>query len=131
MVNVGIELGQIEGGLVMGLGWFRTEDLTWDEGGARERGTWEYKVPMHLDLPRKFSAKLSNSAPEWSKIKDKNYPMSSKGAGESSMVLALAYKTALQNAIEAANPEADLIVLPAKPTHVLAALKLDPSNILL
>ena len=80
----------------MSLGWLKSEDLTWDEKGAKERGTWEYKVPTQLDIPKHFSARLTNVAPEFEIGKNKNYPMSSKGAGESSMVLGLAYKIALQ-----------------------------------
>ena len=131
MINVGIELGQIEGGMIMGLGWLKSEDLTWDENGAKQRGTWEYKVPMHLDIPRKFSIKLTNKAPEWKNIKNRNYPMSSKHAGESSMVLSLVLKTAVQNAAEAFNPDSDLIILPMKPHHVMQAIKLNKDSIIL
>ena len=31
MLNVGTELGQVEGGLMMGLGWLKLEDLKWDQ----------------------------------------------------------------------------------------------------
>ena len=36
MVNIGIELGQIEGGLVMSLGWLKSEHLTYDEHGVQQ-----------------------------------------------------------------------------------------------
>ena len=52
-------------GLVMSLGWLKSEDLTWDDNGAKERGTWEYKVPTSLDIPKNFSARLTNVAPEF------------------------------------------------------------------
>ena len=37
MINVGIELGQIEGGLMFALGWLKTEHLERDEHGAKVR----------------------------------------------------------------------------------------------
>ena len=130
MVNVGIELGQIEGGLIMGIGWLKMEDLTWDDHGAREHGTWEYKVPMHLDLPKKFSVSLSNEAPEFKNLKNHNFPMSSKGAGEASMALSLVYKNALQNAVEAFNSDAELVRLPTKPEYIFSALKLSKDQLI-
>ena len=73
MINVGIELGQIEGGLVMALGWLKTETLTWDENGGKESGTWNYKVPMHKDLPKTLNITLNRDAPEFENGKSENY----------------------------------------------------------
>ena len=67
-------LGQIEGGLMMGLGWIKSEDRTWGKNGTNETGTWHYKAPMHLDIPKNFSAILTNKAPEFEKQPNDNYP---------------------------------------------------------
>ena len=72
MINVGIEVGQIEGGLVMALGWLKTETLTWDEKGAKESGTWNYKVPMHKDLPKTLNITHNPDVPEFENGKSKN-----------------------------------------------------------
>ena len=67
-------LGQIEGGLMMGLGWIKSEDRTWGQKGSNESGTWNYKSPMHLDIPKNFSLQLTNVAPEFDKQPNHNYP---------------------------------------------------------
>lgn len=50
---------------MMSLGWLKMEHLTWDEHGAREGGTWDYKVPMHKDLPKTLNITLNPDAPEF------------------------------------------------------------------
>jgi xanthine dehydrogenase molybdopterin-binding subunit B len=114
---------------MMGLGWLKTEDLTWDESGAKERGTWEYKVPMHLDIPKKFSVYLTSDAPEFEKLRNHNYPMSSKAAGEAAMALSLSYKNALQNCIEAFNPKAEMCRLPMTPKNVFKTLAISKDDL--
>ena len=58
----------------MGLGWIKSEDRTWGKNGTNETGTWHYKAPMHLDIPKNFSAILTNTAPEFEKEPNDNYP---------------------------------------------------------
>jgi len=90
MLNVGTELGQVEGGLMMGLGWLKLEDLKWDQQDQpQQRGTWKYKVPMHLDIPKNFSCELTNKFVEAEEKRP--FPIGSKQAGESAMLLSFAY----------------------------------------
>ena len=67
MINVGIELGQIEGALIMSLGWLKSEELSWknDSYGVEQKGTWNYKVPMHKDIPKTLKIHLNSVAPEF------------------------------------------------------------------
>ena len=58
----------------MGLGWIKSEDRTWGQEGSNESGTWNYKPPMHLDIPKNFSLQLTNVAPEFNKQPNHNYP---------------------------------------------------------
>ena len=131
MINVGIEVGQIEGALIFGIGWLKLEHQIWDDKGPQEVGTWQYKPPMHLDIPKKFSIYVTNSAPEFENCKNDNYPMSSKAAGESAMCMSLVYRNALQRAIEAYNPNATSVELPAKPDNVLKALNISANALVL
>ena len=45
-LNPAIDLGQIEGGFVQGMGWLTTEELWWDDRGAlRTHAPSTYKIP--------------------------------------------------------------------------------------
>ncbi|CAG5108120.1 Oidioi.mRNA.OKI2018_I69.chr1.g3642.t1.cds [Oikopleura dioica] len=130
MLNVGTELGQVEGGLMMGLGWLKMEDLKWDQvSGAKQRGTWEYKVPMHLDIPKKFSCELTNKFLEAEEKRP--FPIGSKQAGEAAMLLSFAYRNALQRAVRKFNPHAKMIELPAKTDHVREAINVQADALVL
>ena len=58
----------------MGLGWIKSEERIWGASGPRESGTWDYKPPMHLDIPKNFSLILTNQAPEFENQPNDNYP---------------------------------------------------------
>ncbi|XP_023931920.1 indole-3-acetaldehyde oxidase-like, partial [Lingula anatina] len=51
-----IDIGQIEGSFVMGLGYWMTEKTRFNLETGRNitHGTWEYKVPLAKDIPRDF-----------------------------------------------------------------------------
>ena len=49
----------------MDLVWQKTEDLTWDENGARENGAWNYKVPMDKVLPKIRNITLNPEVPDF------------------------------------------------------------------
>ena len=50
----------------MSLGWLKTENLTWNNvTGSEQSGTWDYKVPMHKDLPKNLNITLNKAAPEF------------------------------------------------------------------
>jgi xanthine dehydrogenase large subunit len=58
-LNPAIDIGQIEGGFVQGMGWLTTEELVWDDKGRlRTHAPSTYKIPLasdraaHLQRPR-------------------------------------------------------------------------------
>src|SRR3546814_9973244 len=52
-LNPALDLGQIEGGFVQGMGWLTTEELWWDaEGRLRTHAPSTYKIPACGDRPR-------------------------------------------------------------------------------
>lgn len=54
-ISPSIDIGQVEGAFIMGLGLWSTELIQFDENGriATNR-TWDYKVPGALDIPVEF-----------------------------------------------------------------------------
>jgi len=58
-LNPAIDIGQIEGGFVQGLGWLTTEELWWsDTGQLRTHAPSTYKIPLASDIPRIFNVAL-------------------------------------------------------------------------
>jgi xanthine dehydrogenase large subunit len=61
-LNPAIDIGQIEGGFVQGMGWLTTEELWWDaQGRLRTHAPSTYKIPLASDRPR-----ASRALGEWS-----------------------------------------------------------------
>ncbi len=62
-MNPAIDLGQIEGGFVQGMGWLTTEELWWDaEGRLRTHAPSTYKIPAVRRRAARISASASGSA---------------------------------------------------------------------
>ena len=58
-LNPVIDIGQIEGGFVQGMGWLTTEELWWDgKGRLRTHAPSTYKIPLASDRPKIFNTKL-------------------------------------------------------------------------
>ena len=54
-LNPAIDIGQIEGGFVQGMGWLTTEELVWDSAGRlRTIAPSTYKIPTASDVPADF-----------------------------------------------------------------------------
>ncbi len=62
-LNPAIDIGQVEGGFVQGMGWLTTEELWWDDKGRlRTHAPSTYKIRSPRDRPKIFNVKLA----EWS-----------------------------------------------------------------
>ena len=59
-LNPAIDVGQIEGGIVMTLGWFFQEKVEYAPGSGvlKTVGTWEYKPPLSTDIPSFFTVTM-------------------------------------------------------------------------
>ena len=58
-LNHGIDLGQVTGGFVQGMGWVTTEKLYYDQGGGLvSHSPTTYKIPNIQDTPRIFNFSL-------------------------------------------------------------------------
>jgi len=93
-LNPAVDIGQVEGGYVMGLGFFLTEQIIYGTNGAPlQRNTWEYKPLTAFDIPLDFRVSL---------LKNSDNPngfLSSKAAGEPPLGLASGALIAIQHAL--------------------------------
>jgi xanthine dehydrogenase large subunit len=94
-LNPLVDLGQIEGGFVQGMGWLIHEELWWDdEGKLRTIGPSTYKIPGSRDVPAELNARILENAPARAAT-----VFASKGIGEPPVHLATAIWTACKDAI--------------------------------
>jgi xanthine dehydrogenase large subunit len=93
-LNPAVDLGQIEGAFVQGLGWLTGEELWWDaEGRQRTLGPSTYKIPGSRDVPPVFRARLLESS-----LGRPGTLFRSKAVGEPPLLLATAVANALRDA---------------------------------
>ena len=94
-LNPAIDLGQIEGAFVQGMGWLTCEELWWDaRGRLRTVGPSTYKIPGSPDVPPVFNVSLLEAAPN-----NEETVYRSKAVGEPPLMLAISVWLALRDAI--------------------------------
>ncbi|MEK6410081.1 MAG: molybdopterin cofactor-binding domain-containing protein [Acidobacteriota bacterium] len=106
-LNPAIDIGQVEGAYVQGLGYVLTEDVIFQpdgpaRGALNTDNTWRYKVPATTTIPLEFNVDLfpRSDAPE---VPENPYDLlSSKEVGEPPLVLAITAYFALKHAVLAA-----------------------------
>jgi xanthine dehydrogenase large subunit len=118
-LNPAIDIGQIEGGYVQGVGWLTSEELWWNERG--ELGTHApstYKIPTCSDLAPDFRVELMQSNPN---PEDTIYR--SKAVGEPPLMLALSAFHAIRDAIATDDDPTPDLRAPATPESILNAIQ--------
>ena len=94
-LNRAIDLGQIEGGFIQGMGWLTTEELVWDaKGRLRTHAPSTYKIPLASDRPKVFNVKLA----DWPEAADPTIHRS-KAVGEPPFCLGIAVFHAISDAV--------------------------------
>ncbi|MFC2086532.1 molybdopterin cofactor-binding domain-containing protein, partial [Bacteroidota bacterium] len=95
-INEGIDLGQVEGGFIQGVGWCTTEECKWDEkGNLLNHSPDTYKIPNIGDMPKNFRVGLLKDAPNPNTIRQ------SKAVGEPPFMLCFSVWLAIKDAISA------------------------------
>jgi xanthine dehydrogenase large subunit len=120
-LNPAIDIGQIEGGFVQGMGWLTTEELWWDDKGRlRTHAPSTYKIPLASDRPKIFNVKLA----EWSSNTEKTIGRS-KAVGEPPFMLPISVLEALSMAVASVADyrECPRLDAPATPERVLMAVE--------
>ncbi len=112
-LNPAIDLGQVEGAFVQGMGWLTTEESWWDAAGRqRTLGPSTYKIPGSRDVPPVLKVRLLDGGSGRASTLFR-----SKAVGEPPLLLATAVVNALRDAAGVARLD-----LPATPERMLAAL---------
>jgi xanthine dehydrogenase large subunit len=117
-MNSDVDLGQVEGGLVQGIGWMTMEEVLYNEKGQLLSNSLStYKVPDIYSVPKVIGIKpLQTEGPELAVL-------GSKAIGEPPLLYGIGTFFALQNAIRSFNPEAKMTFdAPLTPENVLMAL---------
>jgi xanthine dehydrogenase large subunit len=120
-LNKAIDIGQIEGGFIQGMGWLTTEELWWDgKGRLRTHAPSTYKIPLASDRPKIFNVALT----DWSEAYEPTIHRS-KAVGEPPLPLGLAVLHALSDAVAsvADHKICPRLDAPATPERVLMAIE--------
>ncbi|PMR77576.1 xanthine dehydrogenase molybdopterin binding subunit [Billgrantia endophytica] len=118
-LNPAIDIGQVEGGFIQGMGWLTSEELKWNDAGRLiSDGPATYKIPTYGDLPPVFNVKLMEGHPN-----SMASIYRSKAVGEPPFMLGMAVWSALRDALASMTDyaEAPRLDTPATPERVLLA----------
>jgi xanthine dehydrogenase large subunit len=116
-INPAIDIGQIEGGFVQGMGWLTTEQLVWRADGAlATHAPSTYKIPATGDVPAHFKVEL------WPEANREDNVHGSKAVGEPPFMLAISVYEALRDAVAQAGGDPLRVNAPATAEELLRAL---------
>ncbi|QOI55087.1 xanthine dehydrogenase molybdopterin binding subunit [Rouxiella badensis] len=119
-LNPAIDIGQVEGGFVQGMGWLTCEELVWSSKGRLETsGPASYKIPAIADVPQDLRVKLVEN-----RKNPEDTVFHSKAVGEPPFMLGISVWCAIKDAIASVAdyrllPELDA---PATPERVLCGV---------
>ena len=115
-LNPAIDRGQVEGGLVQGIGWLTGEELKWDDKGRLlSHSASTYQIPSFSDAPAVIKIALYDDV-----VSDAAQPgviHGSKAVGEPPLMLALAVREALKEAVASFGPTGTVVDVPSPLTH--------------
>ena len=119
-MNTAVDMGQIEGGIVQGLGWVTMEEVVYDEKGRlRSNALSTYKVPDIYSVPREIDILPLETSRENLAI------FNSKAVGEPPLMYGLGAYFAIRNAVKAFIDCEPAFDLPFTPEKVLMNLYAD------
>ncbi len=111
-MNTAVDLGQIEGGIVQGLGWMTMEEVVYDaDGRLRSNALSTYKVPDIYSVPKEIAVLPLETS------RDNLAIFNSKAVGEPPLMYGIGAYFAIRNAVRAytdCSPEFDLPFTPEK-----------------
>ncbi|MBD8481784.1 xanthine dehydrogenase molybdopterin binding subunit [Pseudomonas coleopterorum] len=94
-LNPAIDLGQVEGGFLQGVGWLTCEELVWsDQGKLLTSGPASYKIPAVADMPQDLRVRLVEN-----RKNPEDTVFHSKAVGEPPFMLGIAAWCAIKDAV--------------------------------
>ncbi|PAU72368.1 xanthine dehydrogenase molybdopterin binding subunit [Vreelandella alkaliphila] len=118
-LNPAIDIGQVEGGFIQGMGWLTSEELKWsDKGLLVSDGPATYKIPTFGDLPAIFNVELLEGHPN-----SMASLYRSKAVGEPPFMLGICVWSALRDALSSLTDyqQSPHLDTPATPERVMLA----------
>ena len=115
-----IDIGQVEGAFIQGMGWLTTEELWWNPAGKlMTHAPSTYKIPAVSDCPEDFRVRLFDNA----NVEDSIHR--SKAVGEPPLMHAFSVREALREAVGAFGPAGHSVDLaaPSTPEAVFWAIE--------
>ncbi len=117
-INREIDMGQVTGAFVQGMGWVTTENLHYVDGRLVTCSPSTYKIPTVHDIPRVFNCDLIPNSQNEKNLRG------SKAVGEPPLLLAISVWTAIRNAISYAQPGKSIhLPIPATQEQIYWALQ--------
>lgn len=117
-MNKGIDLGQLEGGLVQGIGWMTMEEVVYNEQGKLlSNALSTYKIPDIYSVPKVIDIDFLDTDSDNLAI------LKSKAVGEPPLMYGIGSYFAIRNAVLAFNPKSTITYdAPITPEKVLMGL---------
>jgi len=122
-LNPAVDMGQAEGAFMMGVGHMTQEEEIFDEnsGELLSNGTWEYKPPLAINVPKVFNVTFLQG-------NTSGRVLSSKASGEPPLVMSTSVFFAIRHAISSARQDAGdtkffKLTVPATVTSRIKALQ--------
>ena len=118
-INPAIDLGQVEGGFIQGMGWLTSEELVWNaDGKLATHAPSTYKIPATGDVPAKLRVDF------WPEANREDNVHGSKAVGEPPFMLGIAVWEAIRDAVAATRQDGRVSMsAPATPERVWRALQ--------
>lgn len=119
-INPALDIGQVEGAFVQGMGWLTSEELYWhpQSGKLMTHAPSTYKIPTASDVPEAFNVKLFANR----NVEDSIYR--SKAVGEPPLLLPFSVFFAIRDAISSVGKHhvSPPLRAPATPEAILDAV---------
>ncbi len=118
-INPAIDLGQVEGGFIQGMGWLTSEELVWKaDGKLATHAPSTYKIPATGDVPAKLRVDF------WPEPNREDNVHGSKAVGEPPFMLGIAVWEAIRDAVASTRADGRVTMnAPATPERVWRALQ--------
>ena len=93
-INKDLDIGQVSGAFIQGMGWVTMENLVYDDQGyLLSHSPSTYKIPSVHDIPRTFKCRILKNDENYANVRG------TKAVGEPPLLLALSVWAAINNAL--------------------------------